>query len=138
MEQHRKDPNCASCHERMDPIGFGFEHYDGIGAWRESDGTFDIDASGKLVSGETFDGADALQAVLLRSKRDEFSRNIAEKMLTYALGRGPEYFDKCALEQITKALAKNRYRFSVLVTEIVKSVPFQMRRGEGERLAQAQ
>jgi hypothetical protein len=137
MEQHRTNPTCASCHARMDPIGFGFENFDGIGAWREKDTEFDIDPSGQLVSGESFQGAADLRAILLKSKRKEFVRCLSEKMLTYALGRGLEYYDKCALEQIAKAMAKNKYRFSSLILGVVKSTPFQMRRGEGETLAQA-
>ena len=130
MEQHRADPNCASCHQRMDPIGFGFENFDGIGAWREMDGEFAIDASGQLVSGETFNGPAELKALLLARKRDDFIRCLTRKMLTYALGRGFEYYDKCAVDQISKKLAKDQYRFSTLILEIVKSTPFQMRRGE--------
>src|SRR5439155_4702373 len=83
MEQHRANPNCASCHERMDPIGFGFENFDGIGAWREKDGDFAIDASGKLVSGESFRGPAELRAIVLKKKRDAFVRCLTEKVLTY-------------------------------------------------------
>ena len=137
MEQHRANPTCAGCHARMDPIGFGFENFDGIGGWREKDGQFDIDPAGQLVSGESFHGPEELRAVLLKSKRNEFVRCLSEKMLTYALGRGLEYYDKCAVDQITKDLRKKSYRFSSLIIEVVKSTPFQMRRGEGDRLAQA-
>jgi hypothetical protein len=136
MEQHRADPNCASCHARMDPIGFGFENYDAIGAWREKDGEFPIDASGKLVSGDSFKGASEFKRILLKQKRDEFVRCLTEKTLTYALGRGLEYYDQCAVDQITKSLAKNRYKLSSLVTEVIKSTPFQVRRGEEVRVAQ--
>ncbi len=130
MEQHRVDPVCASCHARMDPIGFGFENYDGIGAWRNKDGEFPIDASGKLFSGESFDGAGGLKAILLKRKRDQFVRCLSEKMLTYALGRGLEHYDKCAVDKIVKDLGRNGYRFSSLVMEVVQSTPFEMRRGE--------
>jgi len=130
MEQHRADPNCATCHQRMDPIGFGFENFDAIGAWREKDGEFAIDASGQLVTGETFNGPAELKTLLVTRKRDEFIRCLTQKMLTYALGRGFEYYDKCAIDQICKELAKNHYKFSTLILEIVKSTPFQMRRGE--------
>jgi len=130
MEQHRADPNCITCHERMDPIGFGFENFDAIGAWRDTEGEFAIDASGKLVSGETFNGPAELKALLLKQKRDDFVRFLAQKMLTYALGRGLEYYDKCAVDQIMKRLAKEQFRFSALILEIVKSTPFEMRRGE--------
>ncbi len=135
MEQHRENPLCASCHARMDPIGFGFENFDGIGAWREKDGDFPVDPVGKLVSGESFNTPGQLRLILLKSKNEEFVHCLSEKMLTYALGRGLEYYDKCALEQIAKGLAKNKYKFASFILEVVKSVPFQQRRGEGDRLA---
>ena len=137
MEQHRVNPICASCHARMDPIGFGLENFNGIGEWRDKEGEFAIDPAGKLVTGETFNGPDDLKTILLKSRRDDFVHCLTEKMLTYALGRGLEYYDKCAVDEITKRLAKNRYRFSTLISEVVKSTPFQMRRGETEQLTQA-
>jgi len=130
MEKHRSDPNCASCHARMDPIGFGFENFDATGAWREKENEFVIDSSGKLISGESFNGAEEFKALLLTQKKEEFARCLTEKMLTYALGRGLEYYDKCAVQQITNALTKEDYKISALVLGIVKSTPFQMRRGE--------
>ena len=130
MEQHRADPQCASCHARMDPLGFGLENFDGIGAWREKEGNFSIDATGSLVTGEIFEGPIELLAILAHDKREQFVRCLADKMLTYALGRGLEYYDKCALDGIAQNLAKKDYRFSELVLEIVKSFPFQMRRGD--------
>src|SRR5262249_51556064 len=84
LEQHRTDPNCATCHARMDPIGFGFEHYDGIGRWRNTDGNFAIDATGQLLTGETFNGAAEFKRMLLQKKRGQFTRCLSEKMLTYA------------------------------------------------------
>jgi hypothetical protein len=137
MEQHRANPYCGSCHARMDPIGFGLENFDAIGVWRDQDGELPIHAAGQLVSGESFNGPAGIKAVVLQQKRDAFLRCLTEKMLTYALGRGLEYYDKCAVDQITKSLARNHYRFSSLILGVVKSTPFQMRRGEGERLAQA-
>jgi hypothetical protein len=130
MEQHRADSLCASCHARMDPIGFSLEHFDGIGAWREKDDEAAIDDSGSLVTGEAFVGASGLTDLLLKSKKDQFVRCLADRMLTYALGRGLEYYDKCALDEITKGLAKKDYKFSALVLEIVQSTPFQKRRGD--------
>jgi Protein of unknown function (DUF1592)/Protein of unknown function (DUF1588)/Protein of unknown function (DUF1587)/Protein of unknown function (DUF1585)/Protein of unknown function (DUF1595)/Ca-dependent carbohydrate-binding module xylan-binding len=126
MEQHRANPNCATCHNKMDPLGFAFENFDAIGRWRTKDGTFDIDASGVLPDGQAFQGPAELKSIL-KSKKDLFGRCLAEKMLTYALGRGIEYYDKCALDDILKGLEKNDYRFSSLVLEIVKSEPFQKR-----------
>jgi hypothetical protein len=136
MEQHRENPTCASCHSRMDPIGFGFENFDGVGAFRQKEGDFAIDASGALVTGESFNGAPELSRMLHKKKRDEFERCLAEKMLTYALGRGLEFYDKCALDQITRHLDRKNHKFSALVSAIAKSVPFQQRRGELDKAAQ--
>jgi hypothetical protein len=129
LEQHRRDPNCATCHQRMDPLGFALENFDGVGAWRTKDGKFDIDASGVLPSGESIQGPAGLRAAL-RKKQDAFRRCLVEKMLTYALGRGLEYYDKCAVDEICKAVQENQDKFSVLILEIVKSDPFQKRRGK--------
>jgi hypothetical protein len=131
MEQHREDPMCSSCHSVMDPVGFSLEHFDGIGAWRDNDGAFPIDASGLLPSGEKFEGAKGLVQLISNGRRDQFVRCLAQKALTYALGRGLEHYDRCALEKITERVARNEYRFSVLILAVVESVPFQMRRGDG-------
>ncbi len=127
MEQHRSDPNCASCHQQMDPLGFALENFDAIGRWRTRDGEGAIDASGEFF-GVRFLGPRQMQAALLKTKRDDFVRALTEKMLTYALGRGLEYYDKCAVDKIIKALEKDDYRFSTLIVEIVKSEPFQRRK----------
>jgi hypothetical protein len=127
MEQHRVNPMCASCHQKMDPLGFAFENFDAIGAWRDKDaGGFPIDASGVLPDGKSFTGATGLKAVL-DTKRDLFLRNLTNKMLTYGLGRGVEYYDRPAVDRIMGELAKNNYRFSTLILEVVKSDPFQKR-----------
>ncbi len=128
LEQHRADPACASCHEQMDPLGFALENFDAVGVWRERDGKFPIDASGTLPDGAFVNGPRDLKALLTQRPRD-FARALAEKMLTYALGRGLEYYDYCALERIVAGVESADYRFSQLVLEISKSVPFQMRRG---------
>ncbi|MBY0526349.1 MAG: DUF1592 domain-containing protein [Gemmataceae bacterium] len=128
MEQHRANPNCANCHARMDPIGFAFENYNAIGAFRDKDGSFAIDSSGTLPDGKSFKGPSELKAIL-KDKRELFSRCLAEKMLIYAVGRGVEYYDKPTIDRISAALAKNDYRFSTLVSEIAKSDPFRLRRG---------
>lgn len=132
MEQHRENPICASCHARMDPIGFAFENFDAIGAFREKDGQFPIDPSGELPDGQKFAGPAGLKTIL-KDKKELFARSLAEKMLTYALGRGLEYYDKCAVDEIVSALEKNNYRFSTLIVETVNSDPFQMRTATGER-----
>jgi hypothetical protein len=129
MEQHRTNPACASCHARMDPIGFAFENFDAVGRYRSHDGKFAIDPSGTLPDGRSFKGPAELKTIL-RDKKELFARNLTEKMLTYALGRGLEHYDKPAVDRIVAALEKNEYRFSTLVTEIAKSFPFRMRRGK--------
>jgi Protein of unknown function (DUF1592)/Protein of unknown function (DUF1588)/Protein of unknown function (DUF1585)/Protein of unknown function (DUF1587)/Protein of unknown function (DUF1595)/Ca-dependent carbohydrate-binding module xylan-binding/Planctomycete cytochrome C len=128
MEQHRSKASCAVCHNKLDPLGFGLENFDAIGGWRDQDGGVTVDSSGKLPSGESFRGPGELKAVL-KAHRSDFTRCLTEKMLTYALGRGLEEYDRCAVEQIVKSLESNRYRFSALVLGIVKSDPFQKRRG---------
>lgn len=128
MEQHRSNPSCAACHARLDPPGFGLENYDAIGAWRDKEGDIPIDASSELPTGETFDGPVELKA-LLKSRKGAFVNTLAEKMLTYALGRGLEDSDACVVEAISKGVAADEYKFSRMVLEIVKSEPFLKRRG---------
>ncbi len=131
LEQHRKNPTCAACHGRMDPLGFGLENFDAIGAWRTQDGKFPIDAFGTLPDGRSFHGPQELKAIV-KAERDAFAECLTGKLLTYALGRGLERYDKPTVKKITKGVAANNYRFSSLVLEIVKSLPFQMRRGVSE------
>jgi hypothetical protein len=128
-EQHRANAMCAACHKSMDPLGFGLENFDAVGAWRTRDGQFAIDSSGVLPGGKTFAGVDGLKQLLL-SRREQFARCLAEKLLTYALGRGLENNDAAAVDQIAYTVAKDGFRFSSLVKEIVRSAPFQMRRGK--------
>lgn len=127
MEQHRTNPSCATCHQKMDPLGFALENFDGIGKWRKQDGGADIDASGELPSGEKFKGARELIDLLVRSKKDEFHRCVCEKLLTYALGRGLEYYDQCAIDGIMKKVAADEGKFHSLILAIVESDPFQKR-----------
>ncbi len=128
MEQHRAKASCATCHSRMDPLGFGLENYDAVGAWRDKDGSFPIDASGTLPSGVSFRGPEQLKAVL-KSRSKEFARSLTVKMLTYALGRGLEDYDHCAVDKIVERLVASNHRFSALVQGIVASDPFLKRRG---------
>ncbi len=128
MEQHRSNPSCAACHARLDPPGFGLENYNAVGAWRDKEGDFPIDASSELPSGESFNGPAELKAILL-SRKGAFIHTLGEKMLTYALGRGLEETDACVVEDIAKGVAADEYRFSRMVLEIVKSDPFLKRRG---------
>jgi hypothetical protein len=127
MEEHRKNPICASCHARMDPIGFALEKFDAIGGWRADDGGAAIDASGALPDGTRFDGPDGLRRALVRH-RDEFITTLTEKLLTYATGRGVEYFDEPAVRAIVRRAAQADYRWSSIVLGVVNSRSFRMRR----------
>ena len=129
MQMHRKNPGCASCHAKMDPIGFAMENFDAIGRWREKDGSLPIDATGEFPNGKKFKGPQQLQQLLLSEKKDEFIRCLAEKMLTFALGRGIEYYDRCAVDKIVNHVKANGYRISELVIAVVESEPFQKRKG---------
>jgi hypothetical protein len=129
MEQHRSNPTCASCHERMDALGFGLENYDAIGAWRTTDGQFPVDSSGALPNGKSFTTPAEMRKILLADEH-EFARTMTEKMLTYALGRGLELYDKRTVNEITRKLEASEYRFQGIIQEVVRSLPFQMRRGE--------
>ena len=123
MEQHRKDPMCASCHAQMDGLGFALENFDAVGAYRNRDGRFEIDASGTLPDGSKFTGASELRDVLVKRK-NEFVRCLAEKMMTYAIGRGMEPFDDPQIDEITWDVGKSEYRFSALIKAIVLSNTF--------------
>jgi len=129
LEKHRANPTCAVCHDSFDPLGFGLENYDPIGAWREKDGAFAIDASGVLPDGRRFSGSSELRQILY-SQGDQFAVALIRKMLTYALGRGLERYDEAVVEQIRASAASKQYRFSALLEGVVESMPFQMRRGE--------
>lgn len=129
LEQHLSNPGCAACHQRMDPLGFGLENFDPIGAWRSRDGKHAIDATGTLPNGQSFNGPVELRAIL-KGRHEAFARCFAEKLLTYALGRGVERSDRCTLDDIVKSAGKHQYKFSRLVIDIIKSDPFQKRRGK--------
>ena len=130
MEDHRKNPACAGCHNIMDPLGFALENFDAVGAWRvRSESGVPIDASGKLVDGTPVDGPVSLRNALL-ARSGAFTQTITEKLMTYAIGRGVEYYDMPAVRSIVRASASNDSRFSSLILGIVRSAPFQMRRTE--------
>ncbi len=129
LEMHRQNPTCNSCHRVMDQLGFGMENFDAIGRWRDMDNGKPLDTTGELPGGLRFKGPVEL-AEVLRKKQCEFGDCLTEKMLTYALGRGLEFYDRCATDKIGTTLKDQKFRFSVLVAEIVKSDPFRMRRGE--------
>lgn len=129
MEKHRTNAVCASCHMRMDTLGFGLENYDAVGAWRDEDGGVRIDASGALPGGRAFRTPAELKQIL-KTEKDAFAQCLTEKMLTYALGRGLERNDRTFVRQIVRAVAADGYRMQRLMLEIVKSAAFRMRRGE--------
>jgi mono/diheme cytochrome c family protein len=129
MEKHRSNAVCASCHAKMDALGFGLENYDGIGKWRTKDGKFPVDASGVLPDGRTFNGPGELRSALLKEMPD-FAQNVTEKMMIYALGRGMQSYDRVVTKGITRRLAGAGYPFQSIIIEVVESLPFQSRRGE--------
>ena len=138
MEQHRSSPVCASCHVRMDPLGFAMEHFDAIGRWRDTDGGAEINSTIAL-SGTTIDSPRAFREALLSQGDNEFIRTVTEKLLTYALGRGVNYYDAPTIRRIVRDLAQDDYHWSSLVLGIVASEPFQMRRApDAEGLVSAQ
>jgi mono/diheme cytochrome c family protein len=128
MQVHRANPVCAACHARMDPIGFALENYDGAGKWRSEDAGNPIDASGKLPDGTQFQGPAGLRQLMLTKYRDDFVRTATEKLLTYALGRGVEYYDYPAVRAIARDASRDNYKMSSLVLAVVNSTPFRMRR----------
>jgi len=136
MEAHRENAVCASCHARMDPLGFGLENYDAIGRWRFEDGGMPVDASGVLPSGQAFSNPAELRRVLVGLLPD-FSRCLTEKMLVYALGRGLEPYDKPTVRAITQRLATSGGGVQTLVREIVRSLPFGSRRTEARAASAA-
>jgi mono/diheme cytochrome c family protein len=126
MEQHRRNPVCATCHSQLDPLGFALENFDGVGQWRTIDGTTPIDASGQFPNGTKFNGPAEFRAVLLQN-REAFLTTAASKLLTYALGRGVEHADMPAVRKILRDSSAGDYRWSSLILSIVRSAPFQMR-----------
>ncbi len=132
MEQHRAKAECAVCHNRMDPLGFGLENYNAIGAWRTHDGPFAIDASGTLPGGKSFAGPTELKQIL-KARQQQFVRCLAEKLLTYSLGRGLEEYDRPSVSDIVEASAAEDYRFTSLVAAVIRSEPFLKRRTSGEK-----
>jgi hypothetical protein len=128
MEVHRTNAVCASCHARMDPIGFALENFDAIGRWRDEDSGVPIDASGELPDGSRFNGPRELSELMATKYEEDFVSTAVEKMLTYALGRGLEHYDRPVIRGIMRETADNEYRMGDLITKVVESTPFQMRR----------
>jgi hypothetical protein len=134
LARHRSDPACASCHARLDPPGFALENYDAIGVWRDTEGKAAIDPSGKLVDGTPFNGPIGLKDMVRGSKRNEFVRCLTEHLFTYALGRPVEYYDIATIHGIVSKAEADEYRFSTLITELVKSYPFRYRNTKQDAL----
>jgi len=135
MEQHRSDALCASCHSKMDVLGFALENYDATGKWRTQDGKFPVDASGAFPNGKTFAGPAEMKAILKESM-PVFARAVTEKLLTYALGRGVESYDRLTVQDLVRQMAASEYRLQTLIEGIVQCVPFQQRRGDEKQIAE--
>jgi hypothetical protein len=132
LEEHRKNPACATCHRVMDPLGFSLDNFDATGEWRTKEAVgLPVDASGQLADGTPVDGPVALRNALLKHP-EQFVRTMTEKLLTYGLGRGLEYYDMPVVRSIARDAARQNYRFSSLITAIVKSSAFQMKKAHGE------
>jgi hypothetical protein len=132
MAAHRADPECASCHAEMDPIGFAFEHFDAVGRWRDTDGGLPIEAASRLPDGTEIDGIAGVKRMLLESP-ERFVSAVTEKLLMYALGRNIQYYDRPAVRAIVRDAAAENYEFAALVRGVVKSVPFRHRAAPDER-----
>lgn len=134
LELHRANAVCASCHDRIDPLGFGLENYDVVGRWREQDAGKPIDTRGVLPDGTQFEGVDGLKKVLL-DRKDDIIRNMVSKLLGYALGRGLTVEDSCTVDRVMEALRRDKYQAHTLIQEIVLSVPFRYQRGSDPRIS---
>jgi hypothetical protein len=128
MVLHRSQPSCAACHARMDPLGLSLEHFNALGRWREQERAEPIDASGKLITGESFTDIQDLKKILVGRHRRAFYRCLTEKMLTYALGRGLEAYDVQAVDTIVERIENEDGRAAALISGIMESAPFQKRR----------
>jgi hypothetical protein len=137
MAAHRAQPLCASCHARMDPLGFALENFTPLGTYRDQDAGKPIDTAGQLITGEKFSNVADLAQVLATSRRDDFYHCVTEKLLTYAIGRGLEYYDTVTVNQIASALKTDNGAMRTLIYGIVESAPFQKRRGDGSKVASA-
>ncbi len=131
MEVHRSKPECRGCHARMDPIGLGMENFDALGRYRSTEHGKPIDTSGRLVTGEPFADIATLKSVLATDRRRDLYRCVSEKLLTFAIGRGMEYYDATTIDQLTRHLENHRGSLRELIQAIVECAPFQKRRGDG-------
>jgi Protein of unknown function (DUF1585)/Protein of unknown function (DUF1588) len=131
MERHRANPVCASCHAKMDPIGFALEHFDAVGRWRDDDGGKPIDPKSELADGRVIDGLEGVKSLLL-ARPELFVSALTEKLMMYALGRNVQYYDAPAIRSVVRAAARENYDFESIVQGIVESVPFQYRTAGAE------
>ena len=131
MEIHREKPLCASCHARMDPIGLALENFNAVGMFRDQEEGKPIDTAGRLVTGEAFSNVAELNQILATSRRTDFYRCLTSKLLTFALGRGTEYYDAPTIDRIVGEMERNGGKMRSVIHSIVSSVPFQKRRGDG-------
>jgi hypothetical protein len=134
LEMHRDKPLCSSCHSRLDPIGLAFENFNAMGMWREKERNQVIDGSGKLITGESFTNVVELKRILATKHRVDFYRCLTEKLLTYATGRGMEYYDTETIDQIVARLDQENGKFSALLTGVIDSAPFQRERNQANAL----
>ncbi len=135
LQLHREKPLCASCHNRMDPIGLAFENFNALGMWREKERGQEIETQGLLITGESFTTVRELKKILVQDHRQDFYRCLTEKLLIYALGRGTEYYDVEAIDQIVERMNKENGRFSALLQGVIESAPFQKERKKAGALA---
>jgi uncharacterized protein DUF1592/uncharacterized protein DUF1588/uncharacterized protein DUF1587/uncharacterized protein DUF1585/uncharacterized protein DUF1595/cbb3-type cytochrome c oxidase subunit III len=133
MEIHREKPLCASCHARMDPIGLALENFNAIGKFRDEENGQPIDTAGQLITGEKFRNVQELSRILVTSRKKDFYRCLSEKLLTYALGRGVEYYDSPTIDNIVEQMEKDGGKLRALIYGVVESTPFQYRRGDGHK-----
>lgn len=131
MILHREKPLCASCHARMDPLGLALENFNAVGMFRATENGQPIDTAGKLITGESFQTVEQLSQILATSRHTDFYRCLTSKMLTFAIGRGTEYYDAPTIDRIVADLEKNGGKLRTLIHGIVNSAPFQKRRGDG-------
>jgi hypothetical protein len=132
MEQHRRDPRCATCHAKMDALGFAMEHFDAVGRFRNADGDHPIDARAQLPSGETFEGVEQLEQLLLRSRGDQIARAFAERLLTFGLGRGLAWYDHVAIERAIAESAADGYRVRDIIESVVLGSSFRCRQSASQ------
>lgn len=128
LELHRSNPLCSSCHNRMDPLGLALENFNALGMWREKERGQPIEAVGKLITGESFTNIVELKKIIATNRQEDFYRCLTEKLLTYALGRGLEYYDVAAVDEIVEKLKNSDGKFSALLMGVIESAPFQKRR----------